>query len=461
MWWKKFIGSPVGISGLPRDRLEHLYQVSTEQLQKFQAQERALRSEIHDITVETSRQLQMAQQTTMTGMNPGSPEVCPPNYSASERRCLQLRASISQLMSDLEQIEDEIFEQEDILAQYLEQHHIETPIARESLMVGPFNNTELRRVFSQMSIMAETTLDEVEKEDLLFCLDVLSGESKILARRMEEMKSKFDEDCVAKQEELDSLVTNGLKLQHEIDKLGSKMNTLSRKSEAIEQISPNIRKELQKEIKLMGDTGSPLRQIGREVEKLKSERAELRIRLASVSSDMMSKTSQNAGKTADVEESAALQQRKTRLDLELHELEIAQTRNESNISGTREMIDQCRKEIEEIRQQCEMIREATTGEKWKFEKLSRANITLNDVVVIKEWSQKSTPNEMEKNAEQLREHVKLLEKRRASLRKRTSQLDEQGKQYERQIRELQGLLSSGRLAEEEEDGTFGSIGYSL
>jgi predicted nucleic acid-binding Zn-ribbon protein len=311
-----------------------------------------------------------------------------------------------------------------------------------------------------MSIMAETTLDDAEKEDLLFCLDILSGESKILARRMEEMKAKFDEDCVAKQEELDSLVTKGLRLQHDIDKLEGKLHTISRKSESIEQISPKATKDLQKEIDSMGDTTAPFRQISRDVEKLKSERNELRIRVASISSEMMSEPVENSANSSYVEESASLQQKKTRLDLELHELEIAQKRNESIISGTREVIGQCRKEAEEIRDQCEVIREATTGEKWKFEKLSRANITMSDVVVIREWSRKSTPNDMEKSLEQLKEHVKLLEKRRASLRKRTSQLDEQGKLYEDQIRELQGLLSTGQLGEDDE-GTFGSIGYSL
>ena len=50
MWWKQFIGTPVGISALPRDKLENLYTLSCEQLQKMQNQEAALRSEINDIT---------------------------------------------------------------------------------------------------------------------------------------------------------------------------------------------------------------------------------------------------------------------------------------------------------------------------------------------------------------------------------------------------------------------------
>jgi predicted nucleic acid-binding Zn-ribbon protein len=282
----------------------------------------------------------MAQQTTMNGMEPGTSEVCPPNYSASERRCLQLRATISQIMSDIEQIDDEIFEQEDILAQYLELHHIETPIARESLMVGPFNNTELRRVFSQMSVMAETTLDEAEKDDLLFCMDVLSGESKILARRMEEIKSKFDRDCVAKQEELDSLVTKALRLQHDVDKLGGKMDHLTRKTDSIQPISPSIRKELQKEIEIMGDTNSVLRQVAHEVERLRKERESLKARAAAINAELVSQAGASFERTNEMEETVRLKQLKTKLEMQRSELEFAEKRNESNIAGAREAIEQ-------------------------------------------------------------------------------------------------------------------------
>lgn len=448
MWWKRFIGTPVGISSLPRDKLESLYTLSYEQLQKMQNQESALKSEINDITFETTRQLSMVQNTSII-VDGTSDEVCPPNYSASERRRHQLRATISQMMADKEQLEAEIAEQQDLLCQYIELHQVEAPIPKDSLLVGPFNNTDLRKIYTQLKIMSETSVDDIDKDDFSFCLDVLSGESKILAKRMEQMRALFNEDCVARQEDLDSLITEATRIQRAVQKLHDQMETLTKKSESLRPVLPSVRKDLQNEINALGDTHTKLQRITKEIDSLREQKEQLKDECTTIGAELLLRPLDDVARKNEMDESVQLRQHKTNLDLELHELEQTKLRLQSEIQATKDLIDESNHEAEEMEKQSQIILDASDSQRWKFDKLTEAKVTSNDLALIREWSGKMTPDEMERSSEQMKEHITLLEKRKKNMKRRITQLSDQEKQYESQIDALKELLDAGKINDED------------
>jgi chromosome segregation ATPase len=448
MWWKKFIGSPLGISSLPREKLHHLYAISSEQIQKMKSQDKALRSEIHDISVETTRQLFLLQQSTMNVMDPTSDEVCPANYSASERRCGQLRAKIAQILADTEQVDNEIAENANILAQYIELHQVEQPIPHESLLVGPFNCTDLRKIYTQLSIMAETAATDSDREDYLFCLDILSGESQLLARRMEEMKAQFEQDCLVKQEELDKALAEAQRADKAVRKLRDQMEFLAKKAEQLRPILPSVKKDLQNEVKTLGDTAGQLETLTREIERMRRRKEEYKEKLTTLGAQLLLRPLDDEERKSELDESIKIRQQKTLLDIELHELEQQRMRNESNLGYLKEWIAECERETAEMLQQSQKIREAADLQRWKFDKLNQAQITVNDLEFIQSCSTKMLPDELEKSSDQMREHIKLLEKRKATLKRRKVQLAEQEKQYEAQIQALEELFAAGKVSSE-------------
>ena len=448
MWWKRFIGTPVGISSLPREKLENLYSLSSEQLQKMQNQEAALKSEINDITVETTRQLSMVQNSSII-VDASSDEVCPPNYSASERRCHQLRATISQMMADRDQLDAEIAEQQDLLCQYIELYQVEAPIPKDSLLVGPFNNTDVRKIYTQLKIMAETAVDDIDKDDFSFCLDVLSGESKILAKRMEQMKALFNEECVERQDDLDSHITEATRIQRAVQKLHDQMETLTKKSESLRPVLPSVRKDLQNEVKALGDTHTKLEQITKEIDNLRKKKEELKDECTTIGAELLLRPLDDVARKNELEESVQLRQKKTNLDLELHDLEQKKLRLQSEIQATKDSIDECIHEAEEMEKQSQTILDASNSQRWKFEKLTEAKVTNNDLEVIRNWSKKMTPDEMERSNEQMKEHITLLQKRKRNMKRRITQLSDQEKQYEQQIVALKELLDAGKINDED------------
>jgi hypothetical protein len=52
---------------------------------------------------------------------------------------------------------------------------------------------------------------------------------------------------------------------------------------------------------------------------------------------------------------------------------------------------------------------------------------------------------LDKATEQKREHIKLLEKRKVTLKRRNGQLADQEKQYDAQIQALEELFTAGRV----------------
>lgn len=449
MWWKRFIGSPVAIVALSREKLEHLYTISDEQLERMQGQEKALNSEIHDITVETTRQLSVSSNkiSTTKGMSKHSDEVCPANYSACERRCQQLRAVLSQLAADKDQVEIDIAESEDCLVQYAEVHQVESPVPKESLLVGPFNNTDVRKVYGQLQAMNASTTDENDREDFKFCLVILSGESKKLARWMEDMRAQFEVTCEEKQEELDALISDATRTQRAVQKIGDRMETLTKKLETLRPTLPRVRKDLQQEVQALGDTAGPLRQITAEVELLQKRRDTMKDECADITAEMLMKPIEEATKGDTMEESVQLKQQKTNLDIEMHELQQAKARNKSNIESTRESIEETRRETEEMKRQCQKIKDASDEQRWKFEKLMKANVSSNDLTMIRKWSRQMTLDELESAGGQLNDYVGQLEKRKGNMKRHISQLTEQENQYDEQISILRGLLTVGEIEE--------------
>jgi chromosome segregation ATPase len=441
MWWKRFLGSPFAVRALPREKLEHLVIISSEQIQKMKTHTRSLTSEVQDLQIETTRQLSL--RPTADATEPESDEACPPHYSAAERRCVQLRHKIAQLTADMEKLDNEILRREDVLGQHLEMHQAQSPVPRDSLLIGPFNSTDLRKIYSELTLLAATVPNKNDRDDFSFCLDILSCESSLLGRRIEEMRQEFTQNCLMEQETLDGLLGEGQKLQANIRKLDDQMDQLWKNADHSRPVAPGTRRDLQNEIRQLSVTTTDLDGLNQEIESLTVKRDEYKARLGALSGELLARPTDESGRKADIEESLHLKQRRTNLEIQLHELEQAEVQNQSSLLGLRESIDECEAETAEIREQCTRIRGATDDQRWKVDKLKQAKVTVNDVKMILRIMRRFLPQELEKSIEELREHMELLKKRTGTMKRRLTQLTEQQGDYETQIAALQELLATG------------------
>ena len=364
MWWKNYIGSPVGISSLPRNKLEELLTASHDQLQKMQNQEAALKSEINDITIETNRQFSSSRDFTGT-MDPTGDEISPSNYTASERRVHQLRATISQMMADKEQLDQEISEKEDILNRFASMYSVEQTVAKESLLVGPFNNTELRKIFTYITKLAEKTTDKEEKDELHFCLDILSGESKLLARRLEQLHSSFNKACLKQEDDLEEMILDAQKTTKAIEKLREQIETVLKNSDTIQPVLPSTKKDLLLDIKTLGNTSVQLKSITDEVDQLKKQKKQLKNECNQLGAELLLQPYES-GTSSDAR-AVAIREKKLQLELEQHTIEERQTTIESSIESMKEEIGECEAQILQINNQCSALRKVMSQHKQKYD----------------------------------------------------------------------------------------------
>ena len=220
--------------------------------------------------------------------------------------------------------------------------------------------------------MSETSVDDIDKDDFSFCLDVLSGESKILAKRMEQMRALFNEDCVARQEDLDSLITEATRIQRAVQKLHDQMETLTKKSESLRPVLPSVRKDLQNEINALGDTHTKLQRITKEIDSLREQKEQLKDECTTIGAELLLRPLDDVARKNEMDESVQLRQHKTNLDLELHELEQTKLRLQSEIQATKDLIDESNHEAEEMEKQSQIILDASNSQRWKFDKLTEA-----------------------------------------------------------------------------------------
>jgi myosin heavy subunit len=445
MWWKRFIGSPLGISALPRDKLEHLCIVSSEQLGKMQGQAKALSSEVHDLSVETTRQLFLLQQSTMDVMHRGSDEVCPPPYSASERRAGQLRGKIAQIMADMDKVDEEIAANSEVLGQYIESHQVDPRIPRDSLLVGPFNNTDLRKIYTELSILAATTGTEADRDDFTFCLDILSGESRLLGRRIEEMRQQFNRGCIDKQEELDALIAEALRVQKCVRKLEDQMDLLSQKAEQLRPVLPSVRKRLQQDIKSLSSTDVEFAEVGEEIKSLRANKDQYKQRVAALRAELLAKPIHDVDRNAEIEQSIQLRQEKTELNIELHEKTQQKLCQESTIKSLEEAIEVSEQQKKVLLEQCDTIRRVSDAHRTQLNMLKQAQLAAQDLPAVIRWSHQILPDELDKSVEEIRERIKLMEKRGSTLERRIQQLIEQDRDYQDQIGRLEELLAAARM----------------
>jgi chromosome segregation ATPase len=354
-------------------------------------------------------------------------------------------------MADMEKVDSEIVEHEEVLGQYLELHQTEAPIPRDSLLVGPFNNSDLRKIYTELSFLAATTQNEGDRDDFLFCLDILSRESKLLGRRIEEMRQEFNQNCLAEQENLDNLIAEGIRLQNCVRKLHDQMDILWKKAEQLQPIAPSVRRDLQNGIQQLSHTTSNLEQVAHEVETLRARRDEYREKLSTLSADLLVRPFDDLTRKAEIDESVRLRQQKTTLEMEFHELEQTELRNQSALNSAAESIQECEAETAEILGQCTRIKEATEDQKWKVDALRNAKITVNDIGMILRTVERFLPDELVKSIEEAKEHIKLLKKRDGTMKRRITQLTEQEADYQAQIIALQELLTTGSAGLVEEN----------
>jgi hypothetical protein len=445
MWWKRFIGSPIGISALPRDKLEHLYAVSSAQLGKMEGQTKALHSEVHDLSVETTRQLFLLQQSTMDVMDSDADEVTPPRYSASERRAGQLRGRIAQMMADLEKVEEEIATNGDVLGQYIEFHQVDAPNPRDSLLVGPFNNTDLRKIYTELSVLAATAAAEADRDDFAFCLDILSGESRLLGRRIEEMRQQFDRDCADKQDQLDALIAEGMRMQKCVRKLHDQMDVLSRREEQLQPVLPSVRKGLQLDIQSLSNTDIETARAAEEIEALRTQKDQHKQRIAELRAELLAKPIEEVDHKAEIQQSIQLRQEKIDLNIQLHEKTQQKICQESALKTLQEANQTSEEQTKVLLEQCETVRRVSGTYRNQFGMLAKAQLTTKDLRAIVRWSHQILPDELDKSVQQMKEQIKLMAKRGKTLERRIQQLVDQDREYQEQIGQLEQLLAAGRM----------------
>ncbi|KAH0791858.1 hypothetical protein GPJ56_004215 [Histomonas meleagridis] len=367
----------------------------------------------------------------------------PSNFTASERRCTQLQATISQMSADRDQLEMEIEEKQETLNKFIRFYVIDPPIPKDSLLVGPFNNTDLRKIYTNLRIMADTAYDSKERENFSLCLDILSGDSQILARRIVRMREKLDQECIEKQEYIEQLISTTAKSQKAVQKLRSKLESFHKKIQFVSPVLPNARNALKAEVEEIGDTEAVIQKLEEETKNLEKRKESLHLTISDFNSKPFVRPLSEYASEEEIEESKFLKKRKTELDLDLEKSQQRNLRLKSAIKTMKETIIENKQKTKEMKEQSKAIKNTTNEQRWKYEKMTEAKITNNDLVFVGMCAAKTTPNEMEESIQQMKEQIKAMRKKRSELKKKITQMVEQDKQYKEQVVKLEELLKVG------------------
>lgn len=439
MWWKKYIGNPHGVGELKRSQLEDLLIASCEQFEKMQKQQHALESEIKDLSVESIRKAKV-ERTSHILQNMKGSEICPSNYAASHHRATQLEAQLFQLKNDLAMLNDTISYDDEILRQMVTAYQVEQPVPQQSLKIGPFNNSDLRKIMSFLQELRNRTEDPDDTDELTLCVNLLNGDSRSVGKFMNSIRENFENTREHFEEEIDSITNQCQTYIKKTTKLREAMEALSKLSEQIMPQMPSVRRDLIARVEALGDTHTPYLAAEKNVKKLRERREELKDECTEYASGMVLQPLESGDQRKMLDESVKIKEDMLYKEMQINEQKQRSQMLQSLVNSAQEALRQSYQDIKDIEEQCRKVTAATDQKSDRMKELDELSMKLKDVEVIQTLSTKTTVDQINDYLLQMRETVDETRKKKQALKLRVTTMRDQSKRFSKQIREMRDLL---------------------
>lgn len=439
MWWKKYIGNPHGVGELKRSQLEDLLIASCEQYEKMQKQQHALESEIKDLSVESIRKAKVESSARILQNMKGS-EICPSNYAASHHRASQLEAQLFQLKNDLAMLNDTISYDDEVLRQMVTAYQVEQPVPKQSLKIGPFNNSDLRKIMSFLTDLQNRTDDPEDLDEITLCINLLNGDSRSIGKFMSNIRENFENTREHFENEIDSITTQCQTYIKKTAKLRESMEALSKLSEQIMPQMPSVRRDLIARVESLGDTHTPYLEAEKNVKQLREKKESLKDECTEYASGMILQPLENGDQRKMLDESVQIKEDMLYKEMQINEQRQRTQMLESLVASAQEALKQSNNDIEDIKEQCRKVVLATDEKKGRIQELDNLSMKLRDVEIIQTLATKTTVDQISDYLKEMREKVDETKKRKTAVKMRVTTMKDQSKRFSKQIREMKDLL---------------------
>jgi hypothetical protein len=422
MWWKPFLESDDSVHLLPFDKLDQLSQSAVGQLRNMQDQENALRAAVNDAALQICGLLATEDQNSL-------PQDFA-NLSPHDERSNELRTSIARISSELDSCEQEI------LAQQLIQSHIGATATTAQFPIP------IRNICAKLAEIATSTDDKLERNDCLLSLDLLSGDTKLIASTIHQNAQDFHARSLEVKNQLDLLIKKTARSVKKVHALSKMLDDTFQKTDIIGPMLPKLKIQLTREILEFGDTRDRLVRIRHRVDTLRAKRDELENECSAVSAGMLDEKIESVYTPEEMELTVDLRQEKAKVDLQENEVLHRRTFLESEVQSTKDAMVDARRGMDELKEQGKVLHSATEAQRWKPDLLQKAHVEPPDFEIIMKCCAKGTYVDLERTCQEKQEYLRLLERKRNNVAEKANKLLENEKSIDEQIRRLQELLAT-------------------
>ncbi|KAK8889519.1 hypothetical protein M9Y10_034268 [Tritrichomonas musculus] len=427
MWWKRFLESDEALSILPEDKLYQINKSAKNQLTKMQDRESSLQNQINDVSFEICKVLSTDNELDISKGYMSK--------SAEEIRLEELKTTFNNLQYESELIEEEILTQETML------YHL--TFAKQKNI----SNLQLKKLVSMLTSYACLTEDINERDSCVLCLDLLSGNTKILKMKINQNNIFFLRKSKDLTFQLNDLIAKSADIVKQIHQLQEHLEDTLHKSDLIGPLLPRIKAQLKLELKEFGDTKSRLISTKKTVETLISQRDDLQNDCSTLSAQFLMKPVDGGLTKEENQEKINLKQKYMNLDILRNQLIQKHQLMESQLNGRTDLIKEMDDETNELEKQSKILKNAIEEQKWKFQKLKEANVSFDDFQSVYNSSKRMGLEDLEATLLQKEEHLKLIERRKQNMKIKTEKLIEQEGKYDDQIKNLKELLEAAEFAD--------------
>ena len=428
MWWKRFLECEGAISSLPHDSLTGMNMAAQTQLTKMQDQENALQSKINDVSFEICAMLATENQSTLMQNFA--------DISVDEQRARQLKATYSSLLYERELCEHEILAQETI------QEHLNVSEKSTELPA------QVRVVCGKLVEAAVGATDMTVRDDCLMCLDLITGRMKLIPDMIEQNKTFFRRKCAELRSQLDGLIRKTALSVKKVYQLNALLEDIVQKTDVTGPMLPKMKQQLKSELSQFGNTRRRLLDLKKEVDDLKAQRDKVENECSALSAEIMLKQADGGLSKEEMQEMIELRQKKMKLQIKQNELTQKHQLIESEIRGANEECDDVKKGIQEVENQTSLLKSAIEEQKRRFALLDKAGVSVDNFEMVWQYAHGVNFSAMEKELEQKKEHLKLIERRQKNVEEKGAKLLDQEEKIDAQIKSLSELLAAAQIPQE-------------
>ena len=424
MWWSKFLGSPDGISHLSRPDLENLFRKSIDEMERIRFANKYLETEIKELEIQIRRK-GISEKKNHKNMNGIDSDTNPTFISASNQRLGSLIEKREQLKGESNEIQKIIVRDSRILKEMNKEYSHNQPFPKDSLKIGAFNNTDLRKISS--------LLFNMEGEGTLFIKlieDILNMDNTKVSMRIIDMEDSFIQTCIDLDNKLSLLISESNKINEYTSHLQSSI------SDSIQNYSFSL------------DTQNVLSEVGQENEPLKDIQikiSSMKQKLEEINNDVLNLKDSSEHKpvlapASDISNSIKLRRELQDLDMSTQNLTKRQKIITEQINRQFEFIQKLSNEMNYDQQKINEMKLSLENTKRINNLIKTSQITPQYAPLILSYSSKQTPYQIYDSVMNLKKELTNLERQEKGIQRRISQLFSQNSLYNQQISELETLI---------------------